>query len=99
MRRGRADQDARDLGSAEGGRRQLARPQQLADLRSAEHYARLGRVRAGLGAGHALALLAVERVVEEQRRDAQLPRLEGAEDVVGVVGAVVAADAGVVAAD
>ena len=42
---------------------------------------------------------AEERVIEEQRRDAQLARRELAEDVVRVVRAVVVADTGVVAAD
>jgi hypothetical protein len=38
-------------------------------------------------------------VVEEDRLDAEFPVLELGEDPLGVVGAVVVADAGVVAAD
>ena len=71
-----------------------------------EHLAHLGAgqdevlvvaVRAGLVGGHALAGVAVEGVLEEERRDAELTGLELVEDLLRVVGAVVVADAGVVA--
>ena len=60
---------------------------------------RLLRVRAGLVGGHALALVAPERVLEEQRLDPQLGDVDVVEDPLGVVGAVVVADARVVASD
>ena len=56
-------------------------------------------VRAGLARRHALALVAPEGVLEEERLDAELVDVELVEDLLGVVGAVVVADAGVVAAD
>ena len=56
-------------------------------------------VRARLRARHRAARLAPERVLEEHRLDVELVRLELVEDQLRVVGAVVAADAGVVAAD
>ena len=48
---------------------------------------------------HRAARLAPERVLEEHRLDVELVRLELVEDQLRVVGAVVVADAGVVAAD
>src|ERR687897_959403 len=53
---------------------------------------------AGLGGDHAVALAAEESVLEEERRDAELVRIELVEDVLGVEGAVEGADARVVAA-
>ena len=93
------DQHLGHLGPRELGRRHLALAQHLAHLGAAEDDVLAGVVRAGLGAGHAAAALAVERVLEEERRDAHLAGLELVEDVLRVVGAVVVADAGVVAAD
>jgi hypothetical protein len=56
-------------------------------------------VRAGLRGRHLPADAAVEGVLEEHRLDVELVRLELVEDQLRVVGAVVVADAGVVAAD
>src|SRR5438552_1681517 len=56
-------------------------------------------VRARLRRRHRTARLAPERVLEEHRLDVELVRLELVEDQLRVVGAVVVADAGMVAAD
>src|SRR5690242_4652390 len=86
----RLDQDLRDLRPAELRRRQLARGQQLAHARAGKRHVRLSVVRTGLSAGHTGASVAVEGVLEVQRLDAQLARLELlAEDALRVVGAVV----------
>ena len=96
---GGVDEHRRHFRSAEFGRRRLARAQHVAHLRAAQHDVRLGPVRAGLGRCHGAARATEEGVIEEQWLDAQLARRERAEDVVRVVGAVVVADAGMVAAD
>ena len=93
------DQDLGDLGAGELRRRRLAVAEHLADLRAAEEEAILGVVRAGLVGAHALALVTPERVLELERTDAELVDVDLVEDRLGVVGAVVVADAGVVAAD
>ena len=54
---------------------------------------------AGLAGGHAATHPAVEGVLEEQRLNTQLALVELREDVLGIVGAVVAAYARVIAAD
>ena len=56
-------------------------------------------VGAGLAGCHALALVAPERVLEEQRLDPELADVDVVEDPLRVVGAVVVAHAGVVATD
>ena len=60
---------------------------------------RLLRVGAGLRRAHALALVAPEGVLEEQRRDPELVDVDVVEDPLRVVGAVVVTDARVVTAD
>ena len=64
-----------------------------------QRHAILLAVRARLRRRHPLAAVAPERVLEVQRRDPELARLELLEDLLRVVGAVVVADAGVVATD
>ena len=95
----RLDEHLGHLRPAELRRRDAARGEHLAHLRAGERDVLLRRVRAGLGRGHPVAALAVEGVVEEERRDRPARRVELVEDVLRVVGAVVVADAGVVAAD
>src|ERR1044071_6517663 len=95
----RLNQNPRDLGPRELDRRKLPRAEQLAHLRARERDVLARVVRAGLRRGHRAARAAVEGVVEEERRDAQLFRPELVEDVVGVVGAVVAPHPRVVAPD
>src|SRR5207244_13555378 len=95
----RVDQDLSHLGAGELLRRLLTRSQHLADLRARERDAVLLAVRAGLRRAHPLAPVAPERVLEHERRDAELVRLELLEDLLRVVGAVVRAHAGVVAPD
>jgi hypothetical protein len=56
-------------------------------------------VRAGLGRRHPLAVEAEKGVLEEQRGYAQFVFVELLEDVLGIIGAVVAAHACVVAAN
>ena len=80
-------------------RRLLAVAEHLPDLRPGEEQARLGVVRAGLVGGHPLALVAPEGVLEHQRLDPELVDVEVVEDLLGIVCAVVVADAGVVAPD
>src|SRR5919107_6406437 len=87
-----------DFGAGELGRRILAFGEHLPYLRPREEDVELRVVRAGLGGAHTLALRAEERVLEEEGGDPEFLGLELFEDVLGVVGAVVAADAGVVAA-
>src|SRR5690606_12733218 len=101
VRRGarRLHQDASDLGPRELGRRQLAGGEHGADLGAAEEDVLVLAVRAGLGRGHVAARAAEEGVLELERRDAQLLGLEAVEHALGVVGAVVVADARVVAPD
>src|SRR5581483_9095053 len=95
----RLDQHLGHLGTGELDRGQLAVAEHLAHLRPGQEDVVVGRVRAGLRAGHRPAPLAPEGVLEEHRLDVELVRLELVEDQLRVVGAVVAADAGVVAAD
>src|SRR5215218_9870515 len=56
-------------------------------------------MRAGLGGGHGQTALAVEGVVEPQRGDAQVLGGQRRDQLLGLEGAVVAGDPGVVAAD
>src|SRR5581483_10515194 len=79
--------------------RQLTRREQLTHLRPRQRHAVLVPVRARLRRRHLAADLAPERVLEEHRLDVELVRLELVEDELRVVGAVVAPDARVVAAD
>src|SRR5215216_42616 len=63
-----------------------------------EEDVRIFAVRAGVGRGHHLAVEAEEGVLEEERCHAQLLFLELLEDVLGIIGAVVAAYPSVIAA-
>src|SRR5207237_1113961 len=92
------DEDARHFRARELVRRLDALREELAHLRAGERDTVVGAVRAGLARSHALAALAVEAVLEEQRRDAELLRVELIEDQMRVVRPVVIPDAGVVAA-
>src|SRR5512132_3665974 len=93
------DQDLSHLGAAELLRRLFAVAEHLAHLRAAQEDVFLLSVGAGLARRHALALVAPERVLEEQGLDAELVDVDVVKDPLGIVGAVVVADAGVVAAD
>ena len=92
------NQDLGDFLAGELVRGLLALAEHLAHLGPREEQMRLLRVGAGLRRAHALALVAPERVLEEQRRDAELLGVDVVEDPLRVVGAVVVTDAGVVAA-
>src|SRR5215217_6534622 len=85
-----------DLGTRELRRRILASAQHLSHLRPREEDVRVLAVRARLGRRHPLAVEAEEGVLEEKGCDAQLVLVELLEDVLGVVGAVVAADSSVI---
>src|SRR4029453_9931444 len=93
------DQHLGDLWPRELDRRNLAVAEQLAHLRPREEDVVVAAVRTGLRRDHRRADLAVGGVLEEHRLDVELVRLELVEDQLRVVGAVVVADAGVVAAD
>src|SRR5688572_11571112 len=93
------DQDLCDLGTAELLRRLLAVAEHLAHLGAAQEDVVVLAMGAGLARGHPFALVAPEGVLEEERLDAQLVDVEVLEDLLGLVGPVVVADAGVVAAD
>ena len=95
----RLDQHVGDLGPRELLRRPLAAAEHLAHGRAREEHLVLVARRRGLRRRHRLRQLAEERVLVLERLDAQLAGLELVEDVLRVVGAVVVADAGVVAAD
>src|SRR6476620_4140737 len=93
------DQHLGHLGPGELDPRNLAPAEHLAHLRPGQEDVVLLIVRTGLGRGHRAARPAEERVVEEHRLDVELVRLELVEDQVGVVGAVVAPHARVIASD
>src|SRR3954447_11353546 len=93
------DQDLSHLRAAELLRRKLTVAEHLPDLRAAQEDVVLLAVRTGLARPHALALVAPERVLEEERLDAELVDVDFVEDLLRVVGAVVVTDAGVVAPD
>src|SRR6266542_1642642 len=92
------DQDLSHLGAAELLRRLLAVAEHLPHLRPAQEDVFLLAVRAGLARRHALALVAPEGVLEEEGLDAELVDVQLVEDLLRVIGAVVVADARVVAA-
>src|SRR5262245_60142497 len=95
----RRDEDVGHLGTAELGWGTLARPQELTHLGARQRHV-VGRVvGAGLARRHAGAAAAVEAVLEAQRGDPDLLGRVALEDALRVVGAVVVADAGVVAPD
>src|SRR5579862_4282493 len=56
-------------------------------------------MRTSFGGSHAAAFDAIETVLELKRRDSERDRIKLVEQVLGVVGAVVVADAGMVASD
>ena len=56
-------------------------------------------MRAGLGRNNRAAFLAEERVFKEQGRDAQFSRREVLKNLLGIIGAVIVADAGMIAPD
>src|SRR3954467_6344035 len=92
------DQDLSHLGAAELLRRLFAVTEHLAHLGPTQEDVVLLAVWAGLARGHSLALVAPEGVLEEEGLDAELVDVEVVEDLLRVVGPVVVADAGVVAA-
>src|SRR5919199_3515440 len=92
-------EDLDDLGAAELRRRVLPPAEHLPNPRAGEEDVRILAVWAGLGGRHPLAVQTEKGVLEEERRDVELLLGEHLEDVLGVVGAVVVADAGVVAPD
>src|SRR5207249_3120576 len=89
-------QDLGDLWPGELDRQALTVGEQLPHARAAEREARVGRVRAGPGRGHGAAGGAVEGVLEADDLYPELARLVAVEEQLRVVGAVVAADPGVV---
>src|SRR5436305_9146332 len=93
------DQDLSHLRAAELFRRQLSVAEHLPHLRSAQEDVVVGAMRAGLARRHPLALVAPEGMLEEERLDAELVDVELVEDQLGVVGAVVVADARVIPPD
>src|SRR5215212_11300217 len=93
------DQDVGDLVARELVRRPFAVAEHFPDLGPGKEQARVLLVGAGLVRGQALALVAPEGVLEHQRLDPELLDVDRVEDLLGVVGAVVVAGAGVVAAD
>src|SRR5207248_1210038 len=95
----RLNEHLRHFRPAELRRKRLPITQQLADSGAAQHDVRLRSMRAGLGRRHAIARAAEERVIEEQRLNAELARGKRAKDMVRVVRAVVVANACVIAAD
>src|SRR5215213_3608987 len=95
----RVDQHLGHLRPGELDRGELSGCEQLADLRPGEEDVSVAAVWACLRRRHLTAHSAVERVLEEHRLDVELVRLELVEDQLRVVGAVVVADAGVVAPD
>src|SRR6266536_2316266 len=70
-----------------------------ADLGPGEGQVVLGLVRAGLACGHPAAAPAEESVVEPLWGDAEVLRRQRGDQLLRLEGAVVAAEAGVVAAD
>jgi hypothetical protein len=85
-----------DFGTGKLGRRVLFSREHLAHLRPREEDVELRVVRAGFRGAHAPALRTEESVFEEERCDPELLGLELFEDVLGVVGTVVATNAGVI---
>src|ERR687893_1035659 len=85
------DEDLDDLGTRELRRRVLAPGEHLPHLGPREEDVGVLAVRTRLGRGHPHALFTVVGVLEEEGGHPQLLLLELLEDVLGVVGAVVAA--------
>src|SRR5215207_5656009 len=92
------DEDLDDLGATKLRRRVLALAEHLPHLRAREEDVRVLAVRARLRGRHPLAVETEEGVLEEERRYPELLFLELLEDMLGVVGAVVAPDPRVVPA-
>jgi citrate synthase len=92
------DEHAGDFGPGELDGELLAGAEHLADLCPREHETLLGRRGARLGRRHGARAEAPEGVLEEQGLDAELVQVDLVENALGVVGAVVVAHAGVVAA-
>src|SRR5262249_55035532 len=93
------DQRLRDFGPCELDRWNLALRKHLAHACAAQTDMMSLVMRTGFERGHPVALPAIEGVVEKHRRDLQLFRRELTEYQLRVVGAVVIAHAGMVAAD
>src|SRR5918997_289314 len=92
------DEDLDDLRARELRRWILSLGEHLPHPRAREEYVRVFAVRAGLRRRHPLTVEAEEGVLEEKRRHPQLLFVELLEDVLGIVGAVVAAHSRVVPA-
>src|SRR5947209_6682646 len=89
-------QDASYFGARELGRRKLAGAKHGSNLRATQADAVFDGMRAGFLRCHVPAAVAEERVLEEQWLNAELSRLELREDMLGVVGAVIVADTGMI---
>ena len=92
-------QDLEDLGTAEMIRHFHIFGKHLAEHSAGEHQAVFLAVAAGAHGGHAVALVAVEGPVDVQRLGFQGILGDGQENLLGVKGAVVFADTGMVTAD
>src|SRR5438552_8179692 len=92
-------QNGRDFRPREFSRQLASLAKNAADLGAAQSDSGILAVSAGLGRGNAVAGAAIESVLEEQRRDAELAGVKFSEDFLRVVRAVIAAHPGVVAAD
>ena len=77
-------EDASDLGTAEFGRRELARAQHVPHLRPAEADVVIRSVRAGLRRRHALTAPTEERVLELEDVDRQRARRQRVEELLAV---------------
>src|SRR5262249_47992881 len=95
----RRDEDVGHLGAAELLGRPLAGAEEVAHLGPGQKDVVRLVVRAGLAGGHPAAAPAEEAVLEAERGDADLLGRVAVEDLLRVVGAVVVADAGVIASD
>src|SRR6266567_5806806 len=76
--------------------RSLACLQQLTHFCTTEGYMVIAVMRAGLGGGHGIAGAAVEGVLKEHGCNAEFRRIEFGKYVLGIIGAVIVADPGMI---
>src|SRR5712692_9617507 len=81
-------QNLSHLGAGKFGRQLAAVAQYRSHLAPAQNHPGVFVVAAGFQRSHTGAAMAIEGILEKKRSDAQLPRLELVEDLVGIVGAV-----------